>query len=181
MLGWILTRSSGCDCWIGDRSGIGAGGRDGKRSCVCGFHQPSLIWLISGPEVTCGICNLPGTLSRASIGTPHDVRADYAASSAVWGWTTTGTFNSVVPYLVLATGPGNPPAVRVLTAKTGRFGSRPVQKPDPLTLGGPNPVPYPSTRGFRRVWLDLSVPISGSAFRVSHLWSHSDMLLLIVK
>jgi hypothetical protein len=84
-------------------------------------------------------------------------------------------------HLVLATGPGNPPAVRVWTAKTGRFGSRPVQKPDPLTLGGPNPDPYPSTRGFRRVWLDPSVPISGSAFRVSHLWSHSDMLLLIVK
>jgi len=83
--------------------------------------------------------------------------------------------------LVLATGPGNPPAVRVWTANTGRFGSRTVQQPDRLTLGGPNPDPYPSTRGFRRVWLDPSVPMSGSAFRVSHLWSHSDMLLLIVK
>jgi len=83
--------------------------------------------------------------------------------------------------VVLATGPGNPPAVRVWTAKTGRFGSRTVQKPDPLTLGGPDPDPYPSTRGFRRVWLDPSVPVSGSAFRVSYLWSHSDMLLLIVK
>ena len=82
---------------------------------------------------------------------------------------------------MLATGPGNPPAVRVWTAKTGRFGSKPGQKPDPLTLGRPNPDPYPSTRVFRRVWLDLSGPISGSAFRVSHLWSHSDMLLLIVK
>ena len=77
--------------------------------------------------------------------------------------------------LVLATGPGNLPAVRVWTAKTGRFGSRPVQKPDPLTVGGPN------TDGFRCIWLHLSVPISGSAFWVSHLWSHSDMLLLIVK
>jgi len=83
--------------------------------------------------------------------------------------------------LVLATGPGIPPAVQVWTTKTGRFGFRPVQKPDPLTLGGPNPDPYPSTRGFCRVWLDPLVPISGSAFRVSHLWSHSDMLLLIVK
>ena len=84
-------------------------------------------------------------------------------------------------WLVLATGPGIPPAVGVWTAKTGRFGSRPVQNPGPLTLGGPNPDPYPSTRGFRRVWLDPSFPISGSTFRVSHLWSHSDMLLLIVK
>jgi len=83
--------------------------------------------------------------------------------------------------VVLATGPGNPPAVRVWTAKTGRFGSRTVQKPDPQTLGGPNPDPYPSTRWFRRVWVDPSVPISGSAFRVSYLLSHSDMQLLIVK
>ena len=83
--------------------------------------------------------------------------------------------------VVLATGPGNPQPVRVWTVKTGRFGSRPGQKPDPQLLGGPNPDLYPSTRGFRRVWLDPSVPISGSAFRVSHLWSHSDMLLLIVK
>jgi hypothetical protein len=68
--------------------------------------------------------------------------------------------------LVLATGPGNPPAVRVRTAKTVRFGSKPVQKPDPLHLGGSNPDPYPSTRGFCRVWLDPSVPISGSGIRV---------------
>jgi len=91
-----------------------------------------------------------------------------------------------IPYsyhirLVLATGPGNPSAVRVWTAKTGRFGPRTGQRPNPQTLGGPNPDPYLSTRGFRRVWLDPSVPISGSAFRVSHLWSHSDMRLLIVK
>ena len=32
-----------------------------------------------------------------------------------------------VPRLVLATGPGNPPPVRVWTVKTGRFGSRPGQ------------------------------------------------------
>jgi len=83
--------------------------------------------------------------------------------------------------LVLATGPGNLPAVRVWTAKTDWFGSRTVQKPDTQTLGGPNPDPYPSTRRFRRFWLDPSVPISGSAFRVSQRWSHSDMLLIIVK
>ena len=84
-------------------------------------------------------------------------------------------------YIVLATGTGNPPAVQVWTAKTGRFGSRTVQKPDPQTLGGPNPDPYPSTHGFRQVWLDLSVRISCSAFRVSHLWSHSYVRLLIVQ
>jgi hypothetical protein len=83
-------------------------------------------------------------------------------------------------YLVLATGPGNPPAVWVWTGKTGQFGSRTVQKPDPQTLGRPNPNPYPSTARFRPIWLDPSVQISGSAFRVSHLWLHSDMLLIIV-
>jgi len=83
--------------------------------------------------------------------------------------------------LVLATGPGNLPAVRIWTAKTGRYGSRPGQKPHPPTLSGPNPDLYPSTRRFRRVWLDPSVPISGSAFRVSHLWSHSGMQLWIVQ
>jgi hypothetical protein len=75
----------------------------------------------------------------------------------------------------------DPPAVRVWTAKTSRFGSRPGQNPNPLTLGGSKPDQYRSTRGFQRVWLDPSGPISGSAFRVSHLWSHSDMLLLSVQ
>jgi len=84
-------------------------------------------------------------------------------------------------WLVLATGPGNPPVVQVWTAKTGRFGSRPGQKLDPLTLGEPNPDLYPSTRTFHQVWLDPSVPISSAAFRLSHLWSHSDILLLIIK
>jgi hypothetical protein len=71
--------------------------------------------------------------------------------------------------VVLATGLDNLLAVRVWTAKTSRLGSRPVENPDPLTVGRPNPDPCPSTRGICRVWLDLSVPISGSAFRVAHL------------
>jgi hypothetical protein len=70
-------------------------------------------------------------------------------------------------YIVLATGPGNLPVVWVWTAKTGRFGSRTVQKPYLLHLGRPNPDLYLSTRGFGRVWLDPSVLISGCAFRVS--------------
>jgi hypothetical protein len=77
-------------------------------------------------------------------------------------------------HVVLATGQG-------LDWKTDRCGSRPVQNPDPLTLGGANQDPYMSTRGLCKVWLDPSVPISGSASPVSHFVSHSDMLLLIVK
>jgi len=67
---------------------------------------------------------------------------------------------------VLATGPGNPTAIQVWTANTVQFRSKPVQKPDPLHLGGPNPDPYPSTCGFCQVWLDPSVPIAGSSFGV---------------
>ena len=79
--------------------------------------------------------------------------------------------------LVLAMGPGNPPAVQVWTRKMGQFGSRPVQKPDPLMPDGPNPDRYPSTRRSPRVRLDPSALISSSVFWVSHLWLHSDMLL----
>jgi len=78
-------------------------------------------------------------------------------------------------------GPGNPPAVGVWAAETGQFGSRPVKKADPLNFGRPNQDPYPSTCGFCQVWLDPSVPISSSEFQVSHLWSHSDMLQIIVE
>jgi len=38
--------------------------------------------------------------------------------------------------VVLATGPGNPPAVRVLNGGSVRFGSRTGQKLDPRCLGG---------------------------------------------
>jgi len=68
--------------------------------------------------------------------------------------------------LVLATGPGNPPAVRVCTGKTVPFSSRPIKKPDQFLLGSPNPAPYLLTRGFPWVWLDPSGPISGFAFWV---------------
>ena len=68
--------------------------------------------------------------------------------------------------LLLAMGLGNPPAVWVWTGKTVLFGSRTIQQPDLLLLGGPSPAPYLSTRGFRQVWLDPSGPISGFAFWV---------------
>jgi len=44
-----------------------------------------------------------------------------------------GTFGAA---LVLATGPGNPPAVRFLASGSVWFGSLPGQKPEPLCLGG---------------------------------------------
>ena len=67
--------------------------------------------------------------------------------------------------VVLAMGQGDPQAVRIRTAETVRFGYKPVQKPDLLHIGWPNPNPYPSTHGFLSVWLSLSIAISGSSFR----------------
>jgi hypothetical protein len=83
--------------------------------------------------------------------------------------------------VVLSTDPGNPPLRRVWTAKTDLFSARHVQKPDPVTQGRLTTDRYPSSRRFRLVWLDPSVPIFISAFQVSHLLSHSDMLQLMVQ
>jgi len=67
---------------------------------------------------------------------------------------------------VLATGTGDPPAVRVWTRKWFLFGSRTVQKANLLHSGSPNAAPYLSTRGCHLVCPDLSGPISGFALRV---------------
>ena len=67
-------------------------------------------------------------------------------------------------------GSGNPSVVRVWTGKKVPFSSRPIQKPDPQLLDGPNPYLYPSTRGLCWDWLDLSVPISGSSFLVFFIY-----------
>ena len=68
--------------------------------------------------------------------------------------------------ILLATGPVNPPAVRVWTGKTVWCRSRPVQKHDPEHFGGRTPRLYSSTRGFCRVWVGLSVPVSSSPCQV---------------
>jgi len=46
------------------------------------------------------------------------------------------TIPKVELQLVLATCLGNPPAVRMWTTNTGRFGSRPAQKPEHLLFAG---------------------------------------------
>ena len=68
--------------------------------------------------------------------------------------------------VLLAKGPGDPPAFRLWNGKTVRFVSTTVQEPDRPLVGGPNPAPYPSIRGSRRGWLDLSAAFSGFAFQV---------------
>jgi hypothetical protein len=105
---------------------------------------------------------------------PNFVAMGQAAEVVAVGYARTSS-------VVLAMGPGNLPAVRVGTRNTVWSGFRTVQKPDLLDISGPNPNPYPSTCEFCWVWLHLLVPISGSVFRVFHLWSHLDILLAIAK
>jgi len=69
-----------------------------------------------------------------------------ASASPIWLDYSSGV------HLVITTGPGNPPVVQGWTANTGRFGSSAVEKPDPLTLGGPNLDLYPLTCGFCPGW-----------------------------
>ena len=71
------------DFWDFDKSGSAYGGRDGIGWCVCGFREFSHLSLLPGGEVSCGVCDLPGTLSRVSIVSPYVVGADEVASSSV--------------------------------------------------------------------------------------------------
>jgi hypothetical protein len=71
------------------------------------------------------------------------------------------------PQLLLATGPGHLPAVRVRTSETVQFGAKPGQKPDWLHFGAPNSDLNSSTRRCCRVCLDPPVPISGSGLWVT--------------
>jgi hypothetical protein len=68
--------------------------------------------------------------------------------------------------VVLETGPGNRPGVRIWTRITVQFGSRPVQQPDSQLLHGPNSYLYLWTYSLCHVCLDPSVPISGAVFVV---------------
>jgi hypothetical protein len=119
---------------------------------------PSLLWVHFSPfsEYNCCFFSMCTCRCQPSL----SVNAFHGASFLH------SRYGNSSRQVVLARGPGNPPAVRVWTGPTVRFGSRTVQKPDPELLDGPNPYPYASTRGFCRVWLDPSVPVSGSPFRV---------------
>jgi len=64
--------------------------------------------------------------------------------------------------LVLATGPGNPPAVQFLAGGSVRFGSKPGQKPKLLCLGGVVPQTGHKPAGFGRVVPGLRFHFYGS-------------------
>jgi len=62
------------------------------------------------------------------------------------------------PGVVLATGPGNPPAVRVLTCGSVRLGSRTGQKPEPLWSWRVVAWPALRTAGIWPGWHRTAVP-----------------------
>jgi len=77
---------------------------------------------------------------------------------------------------VLATGPGNPPGVRVLTCDSVWFGSRPGQKPDPLLSWQVVTQPRHRTSGIWPGWNWTAVP----NLRLLQLWLQSSIWVLIV-
>jgi hypothetical protein len=106
-----------------------------------------------------------GEIKRTDIGKSHRLRKEGNARINNVSAMRPGFAKTIEKVrIVLAVGPGNPPAVRIRTAKTVWFSSKPVRKPNPLHRGWPNPDPYPSTRGFGQIWLDPSDPISSSGF-----------------
>jgi len=78
--------------------------------------------------------------------------------------------------VVLPTGPGNPPVVRDWTGKTVWFGSRPVQKPNPLCLGGVVTLTRQRTVSVWPGWNWTVVP----TLLFLHLWLQSRFWVLIV-
>ena len=80
------------------------------------------------------------------------------------------------PQLVLATGAGNPPAVRVLTCGSVRFGSRTGQKPEPLLSWRVDTRPGHRTTGIWPGWNRTAVP----NLRFLQVWLQLSMRILIV-
>jgi len=93
-----LTSSTACALSKGDESGSAAGSRSGMLVFDCSFAQPTLIWLLPGREVPCGICDIPRTMSRHSIHSPNAVGAGDAVSSSVCSSMTAETLNPDVLY-----------------------------------------------------------------------------------
>jgi len=90
---WKLTASTGFAISKGDKLASIGGSRLGIHVFDCGFTQPSLIWMLSGEQIPCRICVIPGSMSRHSISSPNVASAGATASTTVCGWTTAGTLN----------------------------------------------------------------------------------------
>jgi hypothetical protein len=88
-------------------------------------------------------------------------RENYVDIAIITAPTVSQYFDYTSQLLVVATGLGNTPAVRMWTTYTVRFGSRTEHNSDPLLLGGPILYLYPSCHGLCWGSLDTLGPISG--------------------
>jgi len=98
--GQKLTASTRFASWICMESVAVPGERTWMNVCDCGFSELSLIWLLSGRDVTAGISDCPRTISRVCICSPTLVGDAVAAVVSIWGLMTAGTINSTVPYFI---------------------------------------------------------------------------------
>jgi len=120
-----------------------------------------LQWMLAGNMLVLGII-LDRCLRQDSICTAEVRRLAALASSILC------FIKFLAIHLVLATCPGNPPAVRVQTTKMVHFGLKPVWKPDLLHPGGANLGPVPVNT---RVSPALATPISSNLrFRYSGIY-----------
>jgi len=90
--------STGFASWIWIELDITSGERTGMNLCLCGSSEPSLIWPLSGWEVTASICDCLRMISRVCLCSLNVVAEDVSAVKSIWSLTTTGTFNLAVPY-----------------------------------------------------------------------------------
>jgi len=74
--------------------------RDTMWLLAWGFSEPALIWLYPCRDVSWGIRDCLGTISRTCISARNVVGDGVAAPVSVWGFKTAGTFNDVVWYFI---------------------------------------------------------------------------------
>jgi hypothetical protein len=80
-----------------------------------------------------------------------------------------------------ATGLGNSQVDLLWTLYTDQLRSQPFKQPNPLQLSTANPLHTHQTAGVADIGMicQFQSPVRGSGF--FHVWSHSDILLLIAK
>jgi len=86
--------STGFAFSIGDELATSFGTSDPIPLCDCGFSEPTLIWLLPGQTVPCGICNCPRTMWRGCNCFPNLDSDGVVAVMSVWCFTTAGKINS---------------------------------------------------------------------------------------
>ena len=70
---------------------------------ACDFSKASVIWLLPDGDISWGICDYLGRIWGGGISSSSVAGDTMAAVVSVWGITTAGTFNSVVPYFISQT------------------------------------------------------------------------------